>query len=577
MSDRVSLEKSGIILKQSDGWLKIDAISDGIFRVSFARDPKFFSRSSLAVLPQGQFTPVIQNGSNSVSVSTKRATARVDLGSGVVTFVDARGKVLLAEKARDLVEAQLQGEKTFHIHQQWQGNSDESLYGLGENQLGLTDIKGYDLDLWQHNGTVVIPLLVSNRGYGIFWDNPSFTRFGDLRSFEAMPADVLFDSSGEPGGLTASYFSEPDFSEAITQRVETKINLERLKNKEVIQTQPDTPLGSLPNSQGSVRWEGSILAKQSGDYQFETFSDGQINIWIDGKMVVDHWRQGWLPWKDLVKVRFEAGKKYSLKVEWSRQGGSTIQLLWKTPSESAGTTSLWSEVGEGVDYYFIGGPTIDDVIGGYRQLTGRATMMPIWAMGLWQSRQRYETAQESVDVVEGFRKRGIPFDNIVQDWRYWPEGQWGSHKFDPERFPDPKEWVDKLHKLHARLMISVWGKFYPATDNFKELQRRGFIYPDNITEHVKDWLGFNYSFFDAFSPEARQLFWQQMRTALFDKGVDAWWLDATEPDVLPRPTLDGQRTYMSPTAMGPGSKVLNAYPLLECEAVFEGQRAASAP
>jgi alpha-D-xyloside xylohydrolase len=575
MSDRISLEKSGIILRQSDGWLRIEAISDSIVRVSFSKDPKFFSQESLIVQRQRQFTPAIQTGSNSATLSTKRVTARVDLDSGVVTFLDPSGKVLLAEKTRDLVDAEVQGAKTFHVRQQWQGREDESLFGLGENQLGLTNIRGYDLDLWQHNGTVVIPLLVSNRGYGILWDNSSYTRFGDLRAFDAMPVEVLFDAEGKPGGLTASYFTDANFSKLITQRVETKINIERLRSKDVIQTQPDTPLGSLPSHEGSVRWEGSILARQTGDYQFHVFSDGQINIWIDGKMVVDHWRQAWLPWKDLVKVHLEAGKRYSFKVEWSRQGGSNIQVLWKTPSEEAETTSLWSEAGEGIDYYFIAGERIDDVIGGYRQLTGRATMMPIWAMGLWQSRQRYETAQESLDVIAGFRKRGIPFDNIVQDWRYWPEGEWGSHQFDPERFPDPKGWVDEIHRQHARMMISVWGKFYPATDNFKEMQKLGFMYPENMTEHVKDWLGFNYSFFDAFSPAARDLFWKQMRTALFDKGVDGWWLDATEPDVLPRPTLDGQRTHMNPTALGPGSKVLNAYPLMECEAVYEGQRAAS--
>ena len=102
----------------------------------------------------------------------------------------------------------------FHVQQQWNANPDESLYGLGENQLGLTDIKGYDLDLWQHNGTIVIPLLVSSRGYGLFWDNPSFTRFGDLRPFAAMPAENLMDADGKPGGLTASYFSDPQFKDS---------------------------------------------------------------------------------------------------------------------------------------------------------------------------------------------------------------------------------------------------------------------------------------------------------------------------------------------------------------------------
>ena len=136
---------------------------------------------------------------------------------------------------------------------------------------------------------------------------------------------------------------------------------------------PDVTAKLALPSDGSARWEGSVLAPATGDYQFQAFSDGQINVWIDGKMVMDHWRQGWLPWKDLARVHFEANQRYPIKVQWSRQGGSTIQLQWKTPGpESHPPISLWSEVGEGVDYYFLNGPKIDDVIAGYRRLTGRA-------------------------------------------------------------------------------------------------------------------------------------------------------------------------------------------------------------
>ena len=100
-------------------------------------------------------------------------------------------------------------------------------------------------------------------------------------------------------------------------------------------------------------------------------------------------------------------------------------------------------------------------------------MMPVWAFGLWQSRQRYETQAASLDVVKGFRDRKIPFDNIVQDWMYWRQDDWGSHDFDPQRFPNPDQWVKDIHAMNARVMISVWGKFYPTTDNFKALDRQG--------------------------------------------------------------------------------------------------------
>jgi alpha-D-xyloside xylohydrolase len=119
-----------------------------------------------------------------------------------------------------------------------------------------------------------------------------------------------------------------------------------------------------------------------------------------------------------------------------------------------------SEIAESINYYVISADSMDKVIAGYRQLTGQAPMMPKWAYGFWQSRQRYETQQQLLDTVAEYRKRGWPLDNIVQDWFYWPEDGWGSHDFDKVRFPDPKGMVDAVHKQHARIMISIWGKFY---------------------------------------------------------------------------------------------------------------------
>jgi alpha-D-xyloside xylohydrolase len=202
--------------------------------------------------------------------------------------------------------------------------------------------------------------------------------------------------------------------------------------------------------------------------------------------------------------------------------------------------------------------------------------MPVWAFGFWQSRERYETAPASLDVVKGFRRRRIPFDNIVQDWRYWPDGTWGSHDFDPVRFPDPDGWIKAIHEQHAHLMISVWGKFDTGTKNFTAMHDAGYLYERNLKEDTRDWLDQPYTFYDAFNPGARKMLWSQMEQKLFRRGIDAWWMDATEPDLRPTPTLDGQRDYVNPTALGPGTKVLNAYPLVNSSAIYEGQRA-SAP
>jgi alpha-D-xyloside xylohydrolase len=567
----------GIILSRAEGFQKIEVRTDDIIRVAHAKNRAFFSRDSLMLQKAPRSTPAwkLETDARFATVRTTKVQARVDLESGDVSFLDASGREILAEQpgARRLEPADVQGEKTWHVRQAWSSSPDEALYGLGNNQLGALNLKGYDLDLWQHNGTTVVPFLVSSRGYGLLWDNNSFTRFGDLRETEAIPATQLLDADGHPGGLTASYFGDAHFGKLATRQVDARIDFE-IPHAIALPNQVVNP--ALPKEgEFSVRWEGYLVPTVSGVHTLQAYSNSDIKLWVDGQLVMDHWRQGWLAWLDVAHVALTAGRRHHLKLEWSCDEDSpTMRLRWKTPSSDT-ATSLWSQVGDGTDYYFVYGPSLAHVVAGYRQLTGAAPMMPVWSFGLWQSRQRYKTAQESLDVVKEFRRRHIPFDNIVQDWRYWADGQWGSHQFDPARFPDPDAWIHALHENHARLMISVWGKFYTGTDNFAAMHAKGFLYERNLTEGTKDWLGFPYTFYDAFNPAARKLLWAQMEQQLFRRGIDAWWMDATEPDLRPVPTLDGQRDYANPTALGSGSRVLNAYPLMNSAAVYEGQRSAA--
>jgi alpha-D-xyloside xylohydrolase len=551
----------GLSVPLAEGTLRLQVLSPTVIRVAFVkRDAKgdveaYLARPSFAVLPhkgqaQGWTSRV---DAKQVSLSTAKVKVLVDRTTGAVKFLDAAGKPILSELAgsRQLTPADVQGESVFHVQQKWEADPSESLYGLGQRQINTLDIKGYDLSLWQRNTHVVVPFLVSSKGYGIFWDNPSYTRFGDLREFQAIPAAQLRDASGQVGALTETTLdgSEP------AKRV-SEINI-------------DLALEARPKNK---RWEGSIEAPVTGDYQFQTYSNGGNKVWLDGKLIFDHWRQNWLTEYDQVKVHLEAGKRYSLKIENDSEQQSTLKFTWKTPNPDE-HTALWSEVADGSDYYFVYGPKSDDVVAGYRFLTGKASLMPEWTFGLWQSRQRYETQQQSLDVVKEFRKRQIPFDNIVQDWQYWKADSWGSHQFDTSRFPDPDAWIKALHNEHAHLMISVWGKFNPNTDNAKEMISKGFLYPTNLKENTLDWMNFPHSEYDAFNPDARKLFWKRIDERLFRKGIDAWWMDATEPDMFPSPpTLERQKKHMNPTFMGTGSRVLNAYPLENSKGVYTGQR-----
>ncbi|MDR3689383.1 MAG: glycoside hydrolase family 31 protein [Fimbriimonas sp.] len=570
-----SFATSGLTLAINGGLLNVTPITDRIVRVAYAMNADFFTRSSLAVLPQAILPKAkwkLESRPSEWVLTTAALQVHVDRATSAVSFYDPKGKRLTAElpDGRTLEPSEVQGQRTFHPGQRWATTDDEALYGLGQNQLGLLDIKGYDLDLWQHNTSIAIPFLVSSRGYGILWDNPSFTRFGDLRAFSSVPSSQLLGLDGKPGGLSATYFSGPSFAKFVGSRKESDLELGSLDP-----TRPSNrpvPYPGLPRGPFSVRWEGTIVAPQSGDFQFQTYSHSGIRVWISYGLMINHWRQNWLPWYDAAKVHLIAGQRVPIKIEYiADQGQPLLQFKWKTPPPKP-ATSLWSEVGDGTDYYFAYGPGMDQVIGGYRQLTGQAPMMPRWAFGLFQSRQRYETSGQSIGVVDGFRSRGIPFDTIVQDWFYWKADDWGSHEFDPTRFPDPAGWIRTIHDRHAKLMISVWPKFYPGTSNFREMQSKGFLYKPNLTEGLRDWTRHLYTFYDAFNPDARKLFWNQVDRELMHKNVDAWWMDASEPDLLPSPTLEGTKTHMNPTAMGPATRVLNAYPLVNAQAIYEGQR-----
>jgi alpha-D-xyloside xylohydrolase len=236
--------------------------------------------------------------------------------------------------------------------------------------------------------------------------------------------------------------------------------------------------------------------------------------------------------------------------------------------DSGGQTSFWSEVADNIDYYFFYGPTIDREIAGYRQLTGQAPMYGKWAYGYWQSKEHYASRDELLGVAKEYRERRIPIDNIIQDWDYWGNNDnWGGMIFDETKYPHPKEMIDELHRENLHLMVSIWAGLGPASQIYKDMDKRGYLFP------TVGWAGFKY--FDVYNPAATDLYWKYANAGLFSKGVDAWWMDSTEPDMVNALTQEAQEYEMKRVQdnhLGTFARYLNSYPLLDTEAVYNNQR-----
>ncbi len=505
-----------------------------------------------------------------LSVATSLIKAIVSLNSGTVHFTDLKGKILLKEKddGREFTPVTIDAGKSLQLTQAFSSAPDDAFYGLGQHQQGLMNYKNNEVELLQNNSEVAIPFLVSNKNYGILWDNYSITQFGDGRNYEPLNNLKLFDADNKESGLTASYVDKKDSTKNITKRIESTIEHDYL------------PLKNFPESfslnDGKVVWSGNFQSPYNGLHKFAVRYGGYVKMWIDGKLLLDRWRQSWNPHTALVPVEVQAGKKYSIKIEWNPDGGeSYISCNWLRPatSEEDNQFLFSSEAGDNINYYFVYGKNMDEIISGYRQLTGKAPIVPRWALGFWQSRERYKTQKEIISTVQEFREREIPIDNIVLDWQYWKPDEWGSQEFDTSRFPDAQGMIDSLHNLYnTHIMISVWPKFYKGIKNYDLMNNKGFLYTKLIEENSKDWLGYVSTFYDAFNPKAGNFFWQLVNKNLFSKGVDAFWMDASEPDMYSNLTIEHRKQLMFPNALGSATKYFNAYPLVNAKVIFEGEQ-----
>ena len=578
--------------------IRLQVVTDNIIRVQATCEDELPHKApSLIIVEQTQkpsFT--VEESPLAVSVKAKNVTATVNRHSGALTFLDAQGDVLLSEERKTFKphrvapreigsgtpsKQQLNG-WTWHIT--FHSPADEAFYGLGQHQSEELNLKGKNEDLFQYNTKVSVPFVVSNKNYGLLWDSYSYCRFGNPNDYlQLHQAFRLYDKNGNAGHLTGTY-TDRQGHQLVRQEDSLYFEYALPETSEIGKTDKGG-IQNLPQGfrlDGSkVVYEGFIEPAETSNYQFILYYAGYIKVYIGGKEVVpERWRTAWNPNTYKFATSLEKGKKSQLRIEWQPDGSVSycgLRVAEPRTTEEQEKLSIWNEMSRDMDYYVIAGNNLDEVISGYRTLTGKAPVYPKWALGFWQSRERYKTADEVVGTLAEFRRRHIPIDNIVQDWNYWKEDQWGSHEFEAERFSNPQQMMDSIHSMNGRFMISVWPKFYCNTSNYQELDSKGWMYRQAVEDDIHDWVGPGYvgSFYDAYDAGARKMFWQQLDKNLYSKykyGIDAWWMDASEPNVRDCTPMWYRKALCGSTALGTSTEYFNAYSIVNADAIYTGQR-----
>ena len=561
--------------------VRLQVVGEKIIRVSATPDGAFADPASLVVLPQQGTTEfTVSQDNDTVTVATSYINASVVTTTGEVWFTDTDGNLLLREQidgGKHFTPIEAGGTRGYTIRQVFESPDDEAFYGLGQHQSDEFNYKGKSEELYQYNTKVSVPFVVSSKKYGLLLDSYSLCRFGSPDGYKQLgEIFTLYDKQGLKGALTGVYAAADSATVAVLERREDSICFDHLVRHDLSKVEglPD----GFPMNGATITYEGMIEPSEGGEYNFKLYYAGYATVYIDGKKVVPtRWRTAWNPNSYKFAVDLQGGRCVPVRIEWQPDGDMSYCALQAMPpatAEERGRQSWWSEMSKQLDYYFIAGDNLDEVISGYRTLTGKSPIMPKWAMGYWQSRERYTTQDEVLATFKEFRERQIPIDNIVLDWMHWPEDGWGSHRFDPDRFPDPKAMVDSIHAMNGKLMISIWPKFYITTEHFKQFDRNGWIYPLSVTDSLRDWVGpgYTYGFYDAYSADARRLFWKQIEECYYPLGIDAWWMDASEPNIRDCTDMQYRKDLCGPTALGSSTEYFNAYALMNAQGIYEGLR-----
>ncbi|HTN22255.1 MAG TPA: TIM-barrel domain-containing protein [Pelobium sp.] len=507
-----TLEKNRLKIQLSEGILYVTPLTDKAVRIQWEKGGMKEDKEFVLVNEVSAPKFRLQESASLIKLITNSISVSFDKKNCTIAYSDNTGKVFLSEKAgsRKLNTNSVGGEPCFVAEQGFVSPSDEYLFGLGQFQDGNYNLRNVSRKLIQVNSQIAIPFLYSSKGYGILWHQYGLTDFN--------PADNLIH-------LT---------------KTETASNDNKL-------VEVTTTSGTQKASQQQSLYTGKFSVQQDGEYSIMLDLGNMDNrhlLTIDDKAVIDQ-SNLWLPPAVGKLVKLKAGEH---QVQVVCKSNNIPKLSYK---KAENETVFRSPNAKSLDYVVFRGDNADEVIANYRNLSGDVPMLPLWAYGFWQCRERYTSGDHLVKTIEEFRRRNLPVDVIVQDWQYWGKYGWGVPKFDEAHYPNPAEFIKEIHNQGAHFSISVWENLDKKSDIAKAYLDKNLFIKDS------PWI-------DIYNPETQKIHWNALNKNLFSYGVDSWWMDATEPE---NDALVGKQTYF-----GLGDFYRLTYPLFVSKAVYDGQR-----
>lgn len=400
------------------------------------------------------------------------------------------------------------------------------------------------------------------------------------------PATIRILKSPEGGELKKKSLSVIANPASVQFKVKQSGQLLTLKTDQLqITFDLGTATFNFYNSKGT-----SLLKEKNNSASFKPYNDaGDSTFTISQSFVLDQQepiyglgqqQQGKMSQRNL-RLRMEQGNTNDYIPFFQSVKGYGVFWDNYSPTDFIDTTEATifsSDVGDGIDYYFMYGGNADAVIACMRELTGRVPMLPLWTYGYFQSKERYKSQEELIAVVKKYRELKVPLDGIIQDWQYWGNNYlWNAMEFLNEDFPNAPKMISELHRLNSHFAISIWNSFGPNTRQYRELDSIKALmnfstWPQSGSSLWPPRMDYpsGVKVYDPYNAKARDIYWKYL-SRLFDLGIDAWWMDSSEPDHLDAKPGD----LDNKTAMGSFRKVRNAFPLMTVGGVYEHQRARS--